>query len=253
VTVYLHHVLASRRELPVATAGRLALLIGILCSVAPIAVERPALADTLDAQDCSRLVAQAVWRLTDATVSSRGKKVAVGGGTLVSGYALQSTATSIGDGPYRRGRFQLSGTLFRPAGSSGQDATWQLNGTWAIVDLYRPVTEKEQSGYVAGGKIQAVLEFNPGEAPGIVQASLFRADVLPAGGRMVGQGTFSGNQRFEGMLSWRVLEPSDPVVRTAVRSAPAPCVVPGGRGGRPEPQTAVRLLRETISGRSGSP
>jgi hypothetical protein len=237
-----------------ANAGRLALLLGILCSVATAAGERPALAETLDAQDCSRTVAQAAWRLTDATASNRGKTVAVRGGTVVSGYAVQAAATSIGDGPYRRGRFQLTGTLFSPSSSSGQDATWHLNGTWAIVDLYRPVTDRDQSGYVAGGKMQAVLDFNPLEAPGILQASVFLADVLPAGGRMVGQGTFSGNQRFEGMLSWRVLEPSDQVIRTAARPAnPTPCAVPGGRGGRPEPQTAVRLLRETISGRSGSP
>jgi hypothetical protein len=165
-------------------------------------------------------------------VAERGKTVAVPEGTLVSGFVIEATATSIGDGRFRRARFQLAGTLFSPAGESARRAArvWYVNAAWAIADPHPMPNEGPEGLYVASGRLQAVLDFNPLDHPGMVNASLFLTSAPPAGGRMVGEGTFSGNERFEGMLSWKLLERCEPVAKIA-RRMPAldACLRPGTR------------------------
>jgi hypothetical protein len=231
-------------------------LVGIALPAAFLMGERAAHGAAEARPDASPFVSQVAWRLTDAVVTSRGKVVAVREGILVSGYTVHATATSIGEGRYRRGRFQLTGTLFGPSAASGRQrgGPWLVNGAWDVLDPHLSTEERGRSPYVAGGRLQAVLPFNPLEAPGMIQASLFLTSLVPAGARMVGQGTFSGNERFEGMLSWKVLEPPEAAVKAADRSAwlnAAP--LPESRGGSAAPGTAVRLLREAMSARGGSP
>jgi hypothetical protein len=62
---------------------------------------------------------------------------------------------------------------------------------------------------------------------------------------MVGQGTFSGNQRFEGMLSWKLLEP-EAAVKAATRAAGRHVDFGHGTDG-PGPPPPLRLVRQSIS------
>lgn len=239
-----------------ATRAGLTVLVGIALPAALLAGERAAAGAPAARADSSPFVSQVAWRLTDAVVTSRGKVVAVREGILVTGYTVQATATSIGEGRYRRGRFELSATLFAPGATSSRQrgGPWQVNGAWEVLDPHLSTEERGRSPYVAGGRLQAVLTFNPLEAAGMIEAALFLTSVVPAGARMVGQGTFSGNERFEGMLSWKVLEPPEVAVRAADRAAwlnAAP--LPESRGGSAAPESAIRLLREAMSARGGSP
>jgi len=78
-----------------------------------------------------------------------------------------------------------------------------------------------------------------------MQATLVVTDALPAPARMVGEGTFSGNQKFEGMLSWRTLEGG-----ARATAVPAP---PRRAGAGPERERALRLLWEKLTVRTGTP
>ncbi len=231
------------------------MLVGIALPAALFVGERAAHGGAEARPAASPLVSQAAWRLTDAVVTSRGTVATLHEGVLVTGYAVRSTATSIGEGRYRRGRFQLTATLFAPGATSARQrgGPWQVNGAWEVLDPHLSTEERGRSPFVAGGRLQAVLAFNPLEAPGMLEATLFLTGLVPVGARMVGQGTFSGNERFEGMLSWKVLEPPEAVVRAKDPSAwlnAAP--FPESRGGSAAPESAIRLLREAVSARRGS-
>jgi hypothetical protein len=215
--------------------------------MAAVAVVLPARqAEAGSPADRSAAIAHVAWRLTEATVVEWGKTLTVPEGTVVSGFVVESAATSIGNGRFRRGRFQLAGTLFSPDAESRRASArvWHVNAAWAILDPHPMPNVEPEGPYVAGGRLQATLSFNPLDHPGLVNASLSLTNAPPAGGRMVGEGTFSGNQRFEGMLTWKLLERCE-TVATPVKRMPTldACLRPGSRS------QAVSLDQDAVGGR----
>jgi hypothetical protein len=215
--------------------GHLPPFLGLLLAVSILSFGRPVGGDAPKGPGASA-IRQIAWRLTDARVVSPGQPMAVHQGTVITGYRIQATATSIGEGPYRRGSFDLSATLFAPKledrdGEKREPELWYLNATWLISDPY-VIDRAAGSRYSVGGRLQGTLDFNPATQPGLLQAPVVLT-VSSADSQPLGQGTFSGNERFEGMLSWGVIEPARLSLNTemAIRTR----AIPASGGSRKGP------------------
>ena len=195
----------------------LPIILGLPIAVGVVLTERPVGGDPPKGFGDGSSVNQIAWRLIDARVANHGQRLAIPQGTIIKDYRIQATAVSIGDGPYRRGTFDLSATLFtpkieRPRQERPGPEVWYLNGAWTILDRYI-IDRARDPSYPAAGRIQGKLDFNPAAQPGLFQAEIVLTTSL-ADSQPLGQGTFSGNERFEGMLSWAAIEPG--------RSTPRP-------------------------------
>lgn len=142
------------------------------------------------------------WQLSGARVVRSGAASEIGEGTLTNGYTVESDATVQGGGDLMpKGKFRLMATVFSPkADRPGQQAgRWYLRGSWSITG--EPVAGSHSAPTVFKGDLAAELPFNPAASKGSVEARV-RMPKVPAGKRWgPGSGTFSGNERFEGVLT----------------------------------------------------
>lgn len=155
------------------------------------------------------------WTLSNARVVKKGRTAAIREGILMNGYTIEADAVALERGNLSpEGTFRLTLAGFQPdwdilgrrAGS-----TWHVRGQWTITDDRIGRTRKARRKYgVLKGDLVADLSFNPARKPGAVGA--FVRLPVPAGGDRwaMGEGSFLGNERFEGTLSMtfrRLLEP----------------------------------------------
>jgi hypothetical protein len=152
---------------------------------------------TLLAQPVAKPPKTVTWTLTQGTVVDFGQTTtAPDGSTLVTGYTVQATAQSQGKARVRTGKFTIKCTIQEKAGQ------YQLRGAWDITREGSPKTT-HHTPHSIKGTLGADLSFNPaangtGDINGIVGVSAKRRH---AGKEVKAQGTFSGNQNFEGTLT----------------------------------------------------
>jgi hypothetical protein len=146
-----------------------------------------------------------VWNVTNARMVNAGRTERVQNGVLSAGYIVEADAAATDpSAPMQRGTFRITLTAFSPAmDMPGQKAgAWYVQGDWSITD--EKATEKEKaarhSPTVIKGSLTAELAFNPASDRGTVNA-LIRLPLSPADRRAAGKGTFSGNEKFEGMIT----------------------------------------------------
>jgi hypothetical protein len=161
------------------------------------------------------------WTLSNARVVRRGRTAAIREGIFMNGYIVEADAVALERGSLMpEGTFRLVLAGFKPdwdiVGKRGETA-WHVHGTWTITDdrVGRTPAARRKYG-VLNGDLVADLSFNPSRNPGAIGA-LVRLPVPAGDGRWaVGEGSFLGNEKFEGMLTMtfrRLLEPqasSDP-------------------------------------------
>ncbi|MEW6519822.1 MAG: hypothetical protein AB1461_10450 [Thermodesulfobacteriota bacterium] len=146
------------------------------------------------------------WQLQDAEVVSRGETLTSSTGILTKGYVVEALAvTSQGKAPVRTGRYTVDVTAFSPAKDlPGQKAgVWYVRGTWTLTD--QTADEEELKAHHNPGTIKGFLDaelpFNPLTDGGAFDAQV-RVPMAPgAAGWAAGDGTFTGNERFEGTLN----------------------------------------------------
>lgn len=142
------------------------------------------------------------WQLSGARVVNTGETSEIGEGTIINGYAVESDATiQRGSGLVTNGKFKMMATVFSPRKDRpGQQAgRWYLRGNWSIT--CQSVIRSHSIPTVFKGDLAADLPFNPAIAPGSVEAQI-NMSKMPVRKRWgSGKGTFSGNERFEGVLT----------------------------------------------------
>lgn len=145
------------------------------------------------------------WELKQAKVLSRGSTTTIEQGTMTQGYVVEALAQSPqGVTPVRKAHFQVRLDAFSPKRDMpGQTAgQWYVHGDWRIVAAGASAEEAQarHSPSLINGSLLAELPFNPATGAGPVNARL-RLQRGPQGGRWAsGAGTFTGNDRFEGVL-----------------------------------------------------
>ncbi|MEW5804304.1 MAG: hypothetical protein AB1847_19595 [bacterium] len=150
------------------------------------------------------------WKLTDTRVICSGSTTQIGDGAITGGHVIEATAIPTGScSPLGRGRFQVTLTAFLPSQSiAGQkEGYWEVRGIWSItnenaVKNARGVACKPT---VARGILFTEIPFNPSTGQGIINAPvtliMSRPEVMGSQRFTRGNGTFFGNERFEGIIS----------------------------------------------------
>lgn len=149
------------------------------------------------------------WQLLDSEVVSRGETLTSSRGILTKGYVVEARAvTSQGSAPVRTGKYTIDVTAFSPATDlPGQKAGfWYVRGTWTLTDLTAEKADLKahHNPGTIKGFIDAELPFNPLTDGGNFDAEVRMPMALGAAGWASGNGTFSGNERFEGTLNLRI-------------------------------------------------
>lgn len=145
------------------------------------------------------------WQLTNVKVVSAGETKTSKEGTLTRGYVVEGKVKATGAStPIQNGSFRLAVSAFSPAADGvGQKAgVWYVQGTWKIVDDKATKKEKEArySAVSVKGAISAELSFNPAASQGPVNGMVVIPS-SPAAGRWTrAAGTFTGNEKFEGVM-----------------------------------------------------
>jgi len=145
------------------------------------------------------------WQISKANVIDPGKTITTEKGTLTEGYVIEAVADAISsDTPIKKGTFRITVNAFLPAEDMpGQEAgNWYIQGNWSITD--EKATEKEKKARhsvgVVTGNLLATLNFNPCVSSGAVSAQVI-FPMTPNGGVWArGEGTFIGNEKFEGSI-----------------------------------------------------
>jgi hypothetical protein len=146
------------------------------------------------------------WQISKAQVVDPGKTRTTKKGTLTNGYVIEAVALAISsDAPIKKGTFRITVNAFLPAEDMpGQKAgNWYVRGNWSITDENATEKEKEarHSAGVVTGNLFATLDFNPCESTGAVNAQVL-FPMTPNGGVWArGEGTFIGNEKFEGSIA----------------------------------------------------
>jgi hypothetical protein len=145
------------------------------------------------------------WQISKAQVVDPGKTRTTKKGTLTNGYVIEAVAlANSSDAPIKKGTFRITANAFLPAEDMpGQKAgNWYVRGNWSITDEEATEKEKEarHSAGVVTGNLFATLDFNPCESAGPVSAQVL-FPMTPNGGVWArGEGTFIGNEKFEGSI-----------------------------------------------------
>jgi hypothetical protein len=145
------------------------------------------------------------WQLSNPKVVKAGISRKSQLGTLVLRHTIEALATATGNTPIKNGRFLVRLSAFSPKNDMpGQKAgLWYIQGHWAIVDENAPLKARKArySSAIVKGLISAELPFNPVTEPGDFIAQL-RVPMSPQAGEWAkGQGSFTGNEKFAGVLS----------------------------------------------------
>jgi hypothetical protein len=211
-----------------AAAGALALSQGAVVLTALGGSGKPAVASessretSFASREGAFVEERITWTLSNARVVRKGRTAAIRDGILLNGYTVEADAIALEQGKLTpEGTFRLVLAGFKPdwdiVGKRGETA-WHVRGTWTITDDRIGPTSETRRKYVAlNGDLVADLSFNPARNPGAVGA-LIRLPVPAGDGRWtMGEGSFFGNERFEGTLSMtfrRILDPQAPSGRS---------------------------------------
>jgi len=163
------------------------------------------------------------WKLKEARVICSGETTVIGDGALTGGHVIEATAIPMGrySSTLGKGRFRITLTAFLPNQSlPGQKPEhWEVRGIWSITN---ESTTKNARGVsttltVARGNLFSELPFNPVKNQGIVNALVTLVMSPPhrplnGGGQRFtrGQGTFLGNERFDGFIFISTGSPGKP-------------------------------------------
>jgi hypothetical protein len=142
------------------------------------------------------------WELEGATVANPGKVYKTRQGILISGCVIEASASRLGRAPFEVGIFRLNFTAFSPYQDMPRQKAgfWYVQGDWTITDeaADEQLKKVRHSPAVVRGSLKTRLTFNPLEQSGQVTASVRVPRMAEGAGR--GQGTFQGNELFEGTL-----------------------------------------------------
>jgi hypothetical protein len=145
------------------------------------------------------------WQLTQARMLKPGATTIDAQGTMTSGYVLEATAKALNpDTPVQNGTFKIELNAFSPSQDMpGQKAgTWYVRGDWQITK--RGITAAEQASRhgpsFLNGSLSVELPFNPVTEAGPVNAAVSLSRAPQAGRWASGNGTFNGNEAFEGLI-----------------------------------------------------
>lgn len=144
------------------------------------------------------------WQLSNARVVNPGKILTIKEGVLIKNYTIVATVCAIrGDNSTER-NFEITLSAFSPSSDmAGHKAgLWYIQGQWTIAESN--VSEKakkiRRSPSVIKGNLSAVLHFNPVIESGSVNAQVKIPVSLAIGHWTFAEGTFSGNEKFEGII-----------------------------------------------------
>jgi hypothetical protein len=204
-----------------AAAGALALSQGAVVLTAlggsgkPAAVSGSSPETSFTSREGAIVEERITWTLSNARVVRKGRTAAIREGILLNGYTVEADAIAMDQGMLMpEGTFRLVLAGFKPdwdiVGKRGE-TTWHVRGTWTITDKRIGRTSETRRKYgVLNGDLVADLSFNPARKPGEVGA-LIRLPVPAGDGRWTtGEGSFFGNERFEGTLSMTFRRNLDP-------------------------------------------
>jgi hypothetical protein len=148
------------------------------------------------AQSASSRPAETVtWDLTQGTAVQSGKAALKGNGMLTAGHVKQATAQSRGPARVDAGKFTINYAVQENAGKYILRGVWDITKEGALkASHHAPDSVK--------GVLYAELPFNPATTSGTIEAKVLVAPMLRHGGKEAkAQGTFRGNEKFEGTLS----------------------------------------------------
>ncbi|MDD2901981.1 MAG: hypothetical protein PHU44_06055 [Syntrophales bacterium] len=134
------------------------------------------------------------WDLTQGTalVSAKAPQA---GGPLTTGLAHQSAAQSRGPASAPDGKFTITYTVQEKGGKYILRGTWDITKEGALKTSH-PTPDSVQ------GLLYTELPFNPATSAGNIDAEVLVVPMLRQGGEAVkAQGSFKGNEKFEGTLS----------------------------------------------------
>jgi hypothetical protein len=142
------------------------------------------------------------WELAGATVVSPGKTFKTKQGVLITGCVIEAAAAGTGRAPLEAGVFRLKFTAFSPYQDMPRQKAgrWYVQGDWTITDEAADpkLVKVRHNPSVVKGSLKACLSFNPLAQSGPVTASVRVPRMAEGAGR--GQGSFQGNELFEGTL-----------------------------------------------------
>lgn len=154
------------------------------------------------------------WQLLNARVLRPGEASETSGGTLSSGYTIEADAAAVGEAPFiQKGIFRLIVTTFSPKEDQpGQKAgRWYVQGSWILTG---PVSAKlRHAPSTIRGELTADLPFDPTKGQGELLAQVKVPRVPPPSRWVAGEGTFAGNERFEGKLTLTIMPRPEMVQR----------------------------------------
>ncbi|MDH4230570.1 MAG: hypothetical protein OEW04_00900 [Nitrospirota bacterium] len=145
------------------------------------------------------------WQISNAQVVDPGKTMTNNKGTLTKGYIIEAAADAVSpDAPIKKGTLRITMSAFLPAKDMpGQKAgTWYVQGKWSITDENASETEKKarHSEGVVRGDLFATSNFNPCASQGALSARVLFPMSLNGRVWARGEGTFTGNEMFEGTI-----------------------------------------------------
>jgi hypothetical protein len=145
------------------------------------------------------------WQLSAARVVNPGVTTVGPQGTLTSGYVLEARAKAVGpDTPVQNGTFKIELSTFSPSQDMpGQKAgTWYVRGDWRITkgNIAAAEGRSRHGPSFLNGSLSVELPFNPVTEAGPVNAAVSLPRAPQAGRWASGNGTFNGNETFEGLI-----------------------------------------------------
>jgi hypothetical protein len=148
------------------------------------------------AQSASSGSAETVtWDLTQGTAVQSGKAALKGAEQLNAGNVKQAAAKSRGPAPVGDGKFTVNYTVQENAGK------YILRGAWDITKE-GALKKGHHTPDSVKGLLYAELPFNPATTSGNIEAKVLVAPMLRHGAKEAkAQGTFTGNEKFEGTLA----------------------------------------------------
>ncbi len=151
---------------------------------------------TLQAQPSSHQAGKtSTWVLAQGAAVEAGKAVQSKEGQLSAGHEVQAVAQAKGPARVQAGNFTIKYTVQEKAG------IYIVRGAW---DLTKPGAAKttHHTPDSVKGTLYAELPFNPATTAGPIDAKVFVSPKRRHGDKAVkAEGTFSGNEKFEGTLT----------------------------------------------------
>jgi hypothetical protein len=135
------------------------------------------------------------WVLSQGAAVAAGKAVQSKESQLTAGHEVQAVAQAQGPAHVQAGNFTIKYTVQEKAG------IYIVRGAWDLTKPGAPKTTHHTPDSVKG-TLYAELPFNPAITAGTIDAKVFVSPKRRHGDKAVkAEGTFSGNEKFEGTLT----------------------------------------------------